>query len=236
MRAKSAPCGGFTLMEVLIAVFILAVVLSMIYASYTGTLRNVEDVESQAEIYRMARIAMERVAEDLGSTVYASPKEGNPEAAQADVLALRFVGEAKDIDGRRADTLRFASLAHLALEEEGAGAGPAEIVYGVREGEDGNGLVLYRSDIPILMGGAGDQPEGLILCDGLYSIRFIYYDEQGEEYDRWDSSEGTLQGRPPARVGIELAFGDASKEAPLRFLTGVALPTAGGDDGAAAEK
>ncbi|MBW1614275.1 MAG: prepilin-type N-terminal cleavage/methylation domain-containing protein, partial [Deltaproteobacteria bacterium] len=51
--------SGFTLAEILIAIFLFAVVLTTIYTSYTGTFRVVDETESQAEIYRMARIAME---------------------------------------------------------------------------------------------------------------------------------------------------------------------------------
>ena len=231
------PSGveGFTLLELLIAIFIFAVVLSLVYTAYTGTLKNIGEVESRAEIYHMARIAMERMVEDLGS-VYVSPREGAPKSEEDAPQPLRFVGEAKEIDSRRADTLRFASQAHLAFDEDGNGAATAEIVYSVGEGDAGDGLVLYRSDIPILMAGAGEETGGLMLCDGLYSIRFIYYDDQGEEYDHWDSSERTFQGRPPARVAIELAFVDPSEKAPLKFLTGVALPVGRGDGGAAAKR
>ena len=226
---------GFTLLEIMIAIFIFAVVLSLVYTAYTGTLRNIGEVESQAGIYHMARVAMERMVEDLES-VCVSSREGDPKGGGDAPPPLQFVGEVKEIDSRRADTLRFASRAHLSFDEEGIGAGTAEIVYGVREGEEGEGLVLYRSDIPILTAGAGEETGGLMLCDGLYSIRFVYYDDQGEEYDHWDSSERTFNGRPPARVAIELAFMEPSEKTPLKFLTGVALPVGRGDGGAAAKR
>ena len=67
-------CGedrsGFTLLEILLALFIFTIVLSFIYTSYTGTFRIVDETEYQADIYRMARIAIERIYEDLES-VYA---------------------------------------------------------------------------------------------------------------------------------------------------------------------
>ena len=58
---------GFTLLEILIAVVILVIVLSTVFASFTGTLRLVSETESQAEVYQMARIALERILEDLES-------------------------------------------------------------------------------------------------------------------------------------------------------------------------
>jgi len=68
---------GFTLFELLIAIFIFALVLTTIYASSTGTFRVVNETESEVEIYRMARIAMERMLEDLESLyVQRSPLTG----------------------------------------------------------------------------------------------------------------------------------------------------------------
>jgi general secretion pathway protein J len=58
---------GFTLVEILISIVIFAVVLTTIYASYAGSFRVIDETESQAEIYGMARVAMERISEDLES-------------------------------------------------------------------------------------------------------------------------------------------------------------------------
>ena len=49
---------GFTLLEVLIALFIFAIVISTIFASYTGTFRIINETEYQADNYGMARIAL----------------------------------------------------------------------------------------------------------------------------------------------------------------------------------
>ncbi len=70
IRGENSP--GFTLLEILIAMFIFAIVLSTIYTSYTGTFRILDETKEQTDIYRMARIALERMHEDLES-VYALP-------------------------------------------------------------------------------------------------------------------------------------------------------------------
>jgi len=73
--------SGFTLLEILIAIFIFAVVMTTIFTSYTGTFRVVDETESQAEIYQMAGIAMERMLEDLES-IYIPTTEGNPKSGE----------------------------------------------------------------------------------------------------------------------------------------------------------
>ena len=88
---NASDTRGFTLIEILIAVSILAVVLSTIFASYTGTFSIIEETESQADIYGMARIAMERIQEDLESA-YASEGTETRDSDQGALLSSRFVG------------------------------------------------------------------------------------------------------------------------------------------------
>ncbi|MGD2127457.1 MAG: type II secretion system protein, partial [Desulfobacteraceae bacterium] len=95
---------GFTLLEILLAMFIFAIVLSTLYTAYTGTFRNVDETESQADIYRMARIALERIVEDLESA-YIPPWAVGPETEEEPTQPAPFVGENVQISDRSADIL-----------------------------------------------------------------------------------------------------------------------------------
>ena len=66
---------GFTLLEILLAFFIFSIVLTTLYTAYTGTFRNIDQAESQSDAYQMARIALERMIEDLESTYVTPPVE-----------------------------------------------------------------------------------------------------------------------------------------------------------------
>ena len=70
-QARHINQKGFTLVEILIAIIIFATIISILYSSYTGTLRNIKETQYQADIYHMARVAIERMVEDLES-VYIS--------------------------------------------------------------------------------------------------------------------------------------------------------------------
>lgn len=217
---------GFTLLEILIAVFILAIVLSTIFTSYTGTFRIIDETESQADTYGMARIALGRVLEDLES-IYFSKTSETLESEGATIQPTRFVGEDKEIKERSADSLRFLSRAHIVFDEEDKDFEVAEIIYYVRENEDGDSLVLYRSDTLEFEETLTEDKSGLVLCDGLFSVNFAYYDMNGKVYDSWDSTEGDFVDRLPAMVSIELSFANRSNlEAPIKFMTGVTLPMA----------
>ncbi len=220
---------GFTLLEILLAFFIFSIVLTTLYTAYTGTFRNIDQAESQSDAYQMARIALERMIEDLEST-YVSPPVEDQESVEEGFWSTEFVGESDEIDGRSADTLRFFSTAHLVFDEEDKEAGIAQITYYVkaREGEDEAGFDLYRSDRSELEQ-EKEKDGGLILCEGVHAIDLIYYDDKEQAYESWDSSEVEKKGRLPIRISIVLEFvNKTNSEAPLKFVTGVALPMAKG--------
>jgi len=218
--------SGFTLFELLVAITIFALVVSTIYASATGTFRVVGETESRAEIYRMARIAMERMLEDLESVyVQEMPSEEKP---VADTLAVAsFVGEDKEIDGRSADSLRFTSRAHANLGGQEKDPGAVEIIYYVRESDGGEGLVLYRSDRAIfqVLRSSEEDTGGLVLCEKLRSVDFTYHGKHDEIQNDWDSDSEEHAGALPRMVTLSLEFDlGPDTDAPLKFMTRVTLP------------
>jgi hypothetical protein len=69
------------------------------------------------------------------------------------------------------------------------------------------------------------EPDGLLLCEGLKWLDFVYYDEEGDAHNFWDTASGHGKGALPSRVEITIGFDNAlDPEKPLQFMTGVALP------------
>lgn len=218
-------------MEILVAMFIFAIVLSTIYTSYTGTFRIVNETESQADIYAMARVALERMQEDLESVYIPLKNEKSPESDewQADDKEGAFVGEDNEIEGRSNDSLRFISRAHLVFSEQEQRYGTAEIAYDVKKDYEGKGLVLYRTDTPTFQEKPEEGTSGLVLCDNLVSLNLTYYDDEGEVYDNWDSTSDEFNNKIPKMVSIILEFENiADPEMPFTFMTSVALPISQG--------
>jgi general secretion pathway protein J len=218
--------SGFTLFELLIAISIFALVLTTIYASSTGTFRVIGETESEVEIYRMARIAMERMLEDLESLyVQTGPVAG--ESAEGASTAPLFVGKNQEIDGRSADSLRFISRAHVNLGGQDQDPGAVQISYYVRESDEGDDLVLYRSDKALFEVSVSPEEEtgGLVLCEGLVSVTLTYHDENGDLREGWDSDSVELKDKIPRMVSISLEFQDTSNpDVPVTFMTSIALP------------
>ena len=216
---------GFTLLEILIAIFILATVLSTIFASYTGTFRVIQETESRTDTYAMARVALTRIQEDLESAYIHSG-----ESAGEDPLIAQegqFMGEDKTIDGSDADALRFLSTAQILLDEEDRRSGLTEIRYYVAEDEEAEGLVLYRSDTLEFREKPEPDTGGAVLCEGLAAVRFTYLDREGNEHENWNSSGEGTEGKLPAMVSVLLEFVNKTHpDAPLKFMGGVAIPMA----------
>ncbi len=218
--------AGFTLLEILLAIFIFGIIASVIFASYTGSSSIVNDTESQAEIYQKARIAMERILEDLESAYYRPPPVDENTADRAPI----FLGEDKTIKAASADTLRFVSTSHLIFSDEEKTAGQTVIEYTVKENDSGDGLALFRADTPTLFYSPALEGEGSVLCDDLRSVDFKYYDAGGRKYDSWDDTAEEYGGLP-AMVTVVLEFIDKKEaEKGLEFMVSV-IPPMGGSSG-----
>lgn len=212
---------GFTLVELLFAIFIFAIVISSVYGSYRATFHIVNGSEFQLDMSHRARVVLQRISEDLYSIV----------AGPGGVLR----GETNEYSGVRGDNLSFVSSAHLVLKKSDTQSGHALIEYSVEADEGGDFLNLYRSDTLLLPGidSEGDEPQKHLLCRGLQGLRFTYVNEDGTETDEWQSDEGAVanedggQETPflPNLMYVELSFAESSEsENNTVFKTGIALP------------
>ena len=204
---------GFTLIEILIATLILGIVLTTVYASYTGTFRIVRETTQDAEVYSMARSALDRIARDLQS---AAPYGG----------AFTFTAKPYTMSGREFVRLTFRSAAHVAFSASEPPAGIAVIEYGLDERMEKEGYTLTRGD-SLFRDPGKETASGYILCDQIEDLTYHFYDETGREHERWDSrsDDAAQKGKAPAAVAIRLALvNNANRERPHLFMTQVRLP------------
>jgi general secretion pathway protein J len=213
---------GFTLVELLLAIFIFAIVISSVYGAYRFSFSIIHGSEARLLISRNARVAMERIAADLDGIV----------AGPGGLLE----GERHDHSGKRGDSLAFVSSAHLVLSKADAIGGYTLIRYSVERDEGKGFLNLYRSDTVLFPGAAeeGNEARQDILCQGLKEVAFTYRDEDGTEKEEWQSDEGSKAAKKeeqqqgpllPALVYVKLTFAESpDSEGETIFRTAVALP------------
>ncbi|MDH4229275.1 MAG: prepilin-type N-terminal cleavage/methylation domain-containing protein [Nitrospirota bacterium] len=172
---------GFTLIEVLLAVAILAVVVGMLYRTLSQSSEAVRHMEVTAEQYRMGRLVLSRITDQLMSVYYRAGDSGDV-----------FRGESIQGDrGLDADLLEFDSLS-ASVPEEGAGSWHARISYQLK---DGRLMLSEVSDLP---------PVGATypVAEGLAGFRVRYLEPDNDLWvDEWVG-----QSRLPKAVEVTLIF------------------------------
>ena len=206
---------GFTLIEILLAIFILGIVMSTVYASYTGTFRIIRETQEDAEIYGMARNALDRMVRDLQS---AAPWRG----------AFTFITKANSLGSREFLQITFRAAAHVAFNDRDVPGGISVIEYRVEEGTEKAGYVLVRSDNIYRDPGKEEPlPGGYVLSDRIDTLTYRFFDEAGREYETWDSGGQVEAQRKKSPAGVLISLGlvnTADKERPYRFMTRVRIP------------
>lgn len=219
---------GFTLIEILIAILILSIVLTTVYASYTGTFRFIRSSQEDSEIYGMARSAIARMSKDIGGLIpYNS--------------AYVFKGDSYSLKGKDFMRLSFLSSKHIAFSKGGVDSGVAMIGYEVVEDAENDGFMLIRTDVAGWAEEGVDKvdkqssPEeilkkGFIICRGLDSVVFKFYDAEGKEYDVWDSVSGAEKQKKQAPTVLMITLNlinKNNKERPYHFMTKIFIPPTG---------
>ena len=203
---------GFTLIEILVAIAILAVVLSTIYVSYISTMRVVKNLEYGDEIYYMARITLERMVLDLQSACKGKDSY--------EFMTL------KDSTGKLPmKGVSFLSRAHLDFSGPGDTMAAAQISYELEGDLDSGGFSIIRRDV-LKQGEGPTGGEGFILCRRLQYVNLRFYDSTGREYPTWDSISGSeaQRNKVPSAILIELNFINPDDTAnPYKFMTRLLL-------------
>jgi len=212
---------GFTLLEILLAFFIFAILFTVIFVSYSGSFKTIDMTESRMELYRKAAIAMDRISEDIQAS-YISNLPSNSFGEPAGYT--RFLGEDKDINGMAADSMSFFSRIRP-LFDDGMEMSTGQLIsYDVIQGAEEGELVLLRSEQPEFIE-VSEENRGVPLCDGLQAITFTYFNDEGESYDSWDSDSEDSAQILPRMVSVLFEFLNyENPDAPLKFMTSIALP------------
>src|SRR5690606_29800127 len=95
---------GFTLLELLIAITILGIVLTTIYAAYRGVLTHIRELRDDSRIDQMPRATLHRMSRDVTSL-------------QRSKDAFVLQSEDGSIGKRSFEAITFWSAAHLVFDE-----------------------------------------------------------------------------------------------------------------------
>lgn len=205
---------GFTLIEVLLAIFIGAIVLTVLYASFFQIVNAKDSAEDNLELYHEARVIISKMTEDLSM---AYPR-GMVYPVQGASASSFFVGRAEQQVGR--SSVDFTSLSHAAGINSGD-SDQAEITYYLKPVPQSDLFFLMRRENPRI--GSDSSAIEYPLSERVVGFTLTYMRTDGDEFiNEWDSAQTSSL---PRAVDITLTLRSAKGE-DFEFNSIVLVPIA----------
>jgi len=177
--------AGFTLLEIMVAVLIMAILLTFTFQAYRGIESSYQRVGNSTSRDRAARIVLDRLERELvGSVLVEREKNIDPL-----LHPYFFYGASKPYAESEGDELRFVT--RTPLRAPGAPPVGLEIVtYGAIPSQTGAGLALLRQAEPLPPQLAKEivwtEPEVVVDNVALFLAR--YHTAEGDAAENWDST------------------------------------------------
>jgi len=212
---------GFTLLEVILAVTVLALVGTMVYGGFSQTALNKARVEGDVDHSRIVHMALERMTRELSMAFVST--HVNP-SLDLRVVDTAFVGK----DHGREDRIDFTSFSHRRLFRNARESDQNEISYFVTEHpDDSDTQVLARREQNRIDDDPRRGGKSQILVENVEEFNVEYYDPLLSEWvETWDTEDVLAQpNRLPTQVRIRLGVTHPRRRGETQvFGTRVTIP------------
>jgi general secretion pathway protein J len=177
------PQSGFTLIEVMLAMTIFALMSTVLYGAFSLSHSAVEKSQRSFERNQKLRAVDELVGSYIRS---AYPYRSSPQGSTSTIL---FAGEQAD--------LTFVSSFSLAM----GGRGMAKVHLFWEGNESRAGVLRLEEEIPVRVPSEEDSERdqgisnGMVIREGVKEVRITYLDPQSDEEkweERWDAVERNM--------------------------------------------
>jgi general secretion pathway protein J len=173
---------GFTLIEVMLAMAIIAFITTIMWGSFSQTAANKRSIEAAQERTHTVRVALMRLARELEMAYI------DAESSGLTYTRTFLKGSSQAI----VDELAFSTFAHQRLRG-GLAEGDTSVVsyYGARDPDDPRVTNLMRRETRRLQ---ADDPKSLtgeayVLCPDVARVKFSYYDYKRKEWEKdWNTA------------------------------------------------
>jgi len=215
---------GMTLLEIVLALSITALVVSVVYTTMRTAGSTLQGLSVRNEMYRATYALLDEIGTELASA-FLSP-HGHPRNGRA---ITYFYVENRNEENRPQDTLAFTTLGHAFSPLARGESGQSEVCYTVRESRQRDELVLLKTEDPTLdeltcreeTDDSLDRPYTELpvpVATGIHPDRGVGYKLVGfqvdcyrttksdeESVEEWDSDK---QHTLPSRVTVTLTYQD----------------------------
>lgn len=191
---------GFTLVELVIAVSILSIVLTVAYSTLSYVIRTKKLIDDRQEIAAIANAVLLRMSRELQLAAdidLLPPPSGHPPGRT--VPPLR--GTKKNLEANRGDTIEFMAQEGGQYIPEGlANTGTVMIRYRVEKDPDSpkgspSSYLLIRDEVPDIRppSKAWEKLMTFPIAKNVVRLEFTYYNESEQKWaDEWDPTTKIL--------------------------------------------
>lgn len=183
---------GLTLIELVVAVALLALIISMAYRGLDSVSRGNERNLAEGDRWQGLALLFERIASDVAQPARRPVRAGADNAAPLPEWWGRLPGDVSGVDPAAAQ-LEFTRKSPQ---------GRDEVRLGYRLNDDKVELLLW----PILDRAPASGPEVYVLLEGVGSLRFRHLDSSGAWQDIWPIA-GSRDALPRA-LAVEITLKD----------------------------
>jgi general secretion pathway protein J len=206
MSRRSNRQRGVTLIEMMVAMAILAIVATLMYTGFTQTSRNKKRIEAELDRAHEVRMGVERMARELSMAFVSA--QANPDLS-LQVVTTAFI--AKESGG--GSTIDFTSFSHKRLYRDAHESDQNELGYFMADDpEDSSIKVLARRE----QNKIDDDPEEggrtQIMIRDITGFELAFLEPlTGEWLSTWDTTQAAMQlNRLPTQVRIKVTIPGAN--------------------------
>jgi general secretion pathway protein J len=220
-RRPSRKARGFTLIEVIISIAILAAITTLLFGAFSALKRSKDGLSRVQDRQREARLAMARITRELQSAYLSAHMPLN----QA-LLVQKTIFKSER--GTPANRLDFTAFANRRLDKNSHVSDQCELSYFGSPNQDGSGTtdLVRRIDTEIdLEPTRGGRIEVLATDIDLFDLQYL--DAQtGQWQENWDTTLSTGQpDRLPLQVRIILVLNGGRRSSAERGRGTIRLVT-----------
>lgn len=224
--------AGFTLIEVLLAISIMAAITGVMWVSIGAMFQSRDFMEARFERYQVMRVGMNRLAREIATAYIAGPDNGGDPLPGKEGEAMREQIESGNIQQLNEpvqfgmigheESLNFTSFAHIRTLAGEPASEHAEIGYFLERRRDDQGEwhdALMRREDTTLDDDITKGGQVYMMIPSVKKIEFEYWDtgpvqvgtmeemvKQGRWIQTWDTTREEFSGRLPPRVRIRVTL------------------------------